>query len=168
MRSGEREEGCRGEGDLSGYIASGKHVILGVLSRLGDGVSRLKACTLFFEDLAEGGEEVGARFDDEVKAAASSGIADVLLSLMTELFNAASCMTETGGGAGGRLDLAIDSCVDQAFRAFFVKSAAIHLAGEGGGIMPAHNTALGSESVHGMCTDKGRGEGPIQVLKGKD
>jgi len=100
MWSGEREEGCRGEGDLLGYIASGKHVILGVLSGLGDSVSCLKAHALFFKDLAEGGEEVGARFDDGVKAAASSGIADVLPSLMTKLFNAASCVTETGGGAG--------------------------------------------------------------------
>jgi len=73
---------------------------------------RLAACALCFLDLAVGGEEVGAHFDDEAKVAASSGIADVLPSLMTELFNAASCVMEMGGGAGGQLDPAIDSCAD--------------------------------------------------------
>jgi len=85
-------------------------------------------------DLAEAGEEVGARFDDEAKAAASSGIADVLLSLRrAEVCNAASCMTETEGGADGRLVPAMLSCADRAFRAFFAVSAASCLAGEGGG-----------------------------------
>jgi len=93
----------------------------------------LVACALRFLDLAVGGEKVGARFDDKAKAAVISGIADMLSPMMTELY-AASCVTETGGGAGGPLDLAMDSCVDWAFQAFFVNSAATRLAGEGGGL----------------------------------
>jgi len=80
-----------------------------------------------------GGEEVGARFDDEVRVAASSGIADVLPSRTADCWRAASCLTETGGGADGRLDPATDSCADRAFWAFFANSAATCLAGEGGG-----------------------------------
>ena len=41
MGKGLRKEGCREEGDLSGYIASGEHVTLRVWTGLGDGVSRL-------------------------------------------------------------------------------------------------------------------------------
>ena len=48
--------------------------------------------------------------------------------------NAASCVTETGIGAGGWLDPATDSALDRAFRAFFVNSAVARLAGEGGGL----------------------------------
>ena len=94
---------------------------------------RLVACALRFLDLAVGGEEVGARFDDKAKVAVISRIADVLSPMITELY-AASCVMETGGGADGQLDLAIDSCADWAFRAFFVKSATTRLAGEGGGL----------------------------------
>jgi len=81
-----------------------------------------------------GGEEVGARFDKDAKAAALSKSADVSPSRRRAVdCNAASCVTETGGGAEGRLNPAMLSRADWAFCAFFANSAASRLAGEGGG-----------------------------------
>ena len=81
-----------------------------------------------------GGEEVEARFDKVVKTAARSKSTDVSPSRRRAVdCNAASCVTETGGGAEGRLDPATFSRADRAFRAFFANSAASRLAGEGGG-----------------------------------
>jgi len=41
--------------------------------------------------------------------------------------------------------------------------------GRGGGwVAPAHDTALGSESIHVVCTDEGRRKAPIWVFKSND
>ena len=109
-------------------MASDEHLLLWVLSA---------QCQFFFGVfffLAEGSDKVGACFGDTVKAAARSGIADMLPSERAHSCNAARCMMETGIGAGGWLDPATDSALDQAFRAFFAKSTMTHLAGEGGGL----------------------------------
>jgi len=43
-----------------------------------------RACAFLLEDLVEGGEEVGACFDEDTKAAVRSGIAVVLPSRMAD------------------------------------------------------------------------------------
>ena len=109
-------------------MASDEHILFQILS---------VQCQFFFGVfffLTEGSDEVGVHFDDSVKVAAGSGITDVLPSERACSCNTASCVTETGGGAGRRLDPATDSALDQVFWTFFANSAAACLAGEGGGL----------------------------------
>ena len=169
---GEGEEGCRGEGDLLGYIASGTLANLWVLSThatvLAVSAARRSARAFLLEEQAEGGEEVGALFNDEAKEAVISRIAKRVPSFTVSYMRAASCITDMGRGACDREDPATNLAADRADWAFLAISNASCLAGEGGGVVPAHDAALGSECVHVACTDEGRGKGPIQVFESED
>ena len=89
--------------------------------------------TFLLEEQAEGGEEVGACFDDEAKVVAISGIADKVLSFTVSHVCVASCVMDTGSGACDCCNPVTDSAMDWADGAFFTISNASCLAGEGGG-----------------------------------
>jgi len=120
------------------------------------------------EEQAEGGEEVGALFDDKAKEAAISGIAKRVPSFIVSHVRAVSCIMDMGRGACDHLDPATDSAADRADWAFLATSNASCLAGKGGGVTPVHDMALGPEGIHITCTDKGRGKCPIQILESED
>jgi len=80
--------------------------------------ARWRARAFLLEDQADGGEEVGACFNEDAKAAAISGIAKRVPSLTVSRMRAASCITDMGRGACDRQDPATDSAADRADRAF--------------------------------------------------